>query len=75
MPFFTVINQVLPNFNNFIKVVLKQEKLTDEAESLRVHYEAILKAMEESHLPPRPVSLIGDDDSGYHSTKPKGDQP
>lgn len=67
-----VINRVLPNFNTFIKVVLKREKLSEEAESIRAHYEVILKAMEEGNTPPRPISLIGDDDSGYHSTKPKG---
>ena len=67
-----MINRALPNLNNFIKVVLKREKLSQEAESCRAHYEVILKTMEEGDLPPRPVSLIGDDDSGYHSTKPKG---
>lgn len=67
-----VINRVLPNFNTFIKVVLKREKLSEEAELSRAYYEAILKAMEDSNPPPRPISLIGDDDSGYHSTKPKG---
>ena len=66
------INRLFPNFNAFIKVVLKKERLSEEAELNRARYEAIIKAMEEGHLPPRPVSLIGDDDSGYHSTKPKG---
>ena len=71
-PLSAVINQVLPNFNTFIKVILKRESLSEEAESNRAHYEVILKTMEEGHPPPRPFSLIGDDDSGYHSTKPKG---
>ena len=66
-----VISRVLPNFNTFIKVVLKKENLSEEAESYRTHYEKILTNMEEAP-PLRPVSLIGDDDSGYHSTKPKG---
>ena len=68
----TVINRGLPNIVTFVKVVLKREKLSEEAESYRARYEAILKAMEEGQPLPRPVSLIGDDDSGYHSTKPKG---
>ena len=68
----SVINRVLPNLNTFIKVVLKREKLSEEAEASRARYELILKTMEEGHTPPRPVSFIGDDDSGYHSTKPKG---
>jgi hypothetical protein len=66
------INRLFPNFNAFIKVVLKRERLSEEAESNRARYEAIIKAMEEGHPPPRPASLVGDDDSGYHSTKPKG---
>ena len=68
----TDINRLFPNFNAFIKVTLRREKLSEEAEASRARYEAIIKAMEEDHPPPRPVSLIGDDDSGYHSTKPKG---
>ena len=69
---FTVINRALPNVYTFITTTLKREKLSEDAEESRANYEVILKAMEEGRTPSRPVSLIGDDDSGYHSTKPKG---
>ena len=66
------INRLFPNFSAFIKVILKKETLSEEAELTRSRYETIIKGMEEEHPLPRPASLIGDDDSGYHSTKPKG---
>lgn len=66
------VNRLFPNFNVFIKVVLKREILSEDAECIRARYEGIISAMEDDHAPPRPISLIGDDDSGYHSTKPKG---
>ena len=69
------INRLFPDFNAFIKVILKKEKLSEEAELYRARYEGIIKGMEEDDPPPRPASLIGDDDSGYHSTKPKGVYP
>ncbi len=64
-----VINRALPNVSMYIRVILKREKLSEEAESMRARYDSLLSALEQgsgvNHL--RPVSIIGDDDSGYFS--------
>ena len=69
----TVINHALPNVAAFMRTVLKREKLSDEAEHLRARYEENLNALEHGRHPPRPVSFVGDDDSGYFSAnRPRG---
>ena len=68
-----MINHTLPNVAAFVRTVLKREKLSDEAECLRAKYEETLNALEQGRHPPRPVSFIGDDDSGYFSAnRPRG---
>lgn len=68
-----MINHTLPNVAAFVRTVLKREKLSDEAECLRARYEETLNALEQGRHPPRPVSFIGDDDSGYFSAnRPRG---
>ncbi len=73
-----VINMGLPNISKFLRVVLKKEKLSEEAESMRAHYDGLLSALEQgsgvNHL--RPVSIIGDDDGGYFSgNRTRGECP
>lgn len=71
--FSIVINRTLPNVATFVRLVLKREKLSEEAESLRARYEESLNALEQGRLPPRPISFNGDDDSGYFSgNRPRG---
>ena len=71
--FSVVINRTLPNVATFVRLVLKREKLSEEAESLRAKYEESLNALEQGRLPPRPISFNGDDDSGYFSgNRPRG---
>ncbi len=72
--FLSAINRGLPNIPTFIRVVLKREKLSEEAESYRQRYEHLLAQLEQqSGVTLRPASLIGDDDSGYFSAnRPKG---
>ena len=64
-----VITATLPNVGNYIRVVLKRERLSDEAESVRKLYDSILSSLEQGlHLGGRPVSsIVYDDDSGYYS--------
>lgn len=51
-----------------MKVVLKREKLSDEAELVRKRYDSILSSLEQGLVPGgRPLSFVGDDDSGYYS--------
>lgn len=57
----------MPNIVSYIRVVLSHEKLSEEAESWRCRYDSILTALEQGHQPLRPVSLVGDGDSGYFS--------
>lgn len=65
---FLVITATLPNLGNYIKIVLKREKLSDEAESMRKRYDSILSSLEQGLIPGgRPLSIVGDDDSGYYS--------
>ncbi len=70
-----MINKALPNISIFIRVVLKREKLSEEAESLRARYEAHLATIEQGStvVSQRPVSIIGDDDSGYFSGNKRGE--
>lgn len=73
----TVINRGLPNISTYIKVILKREKLSEEAESMRARYENLLTSLETgNNVPHRPVSIICDDDSGYFSGNrhPRGEQ-
>ena len=65
----TVINTTLPNLGQFVKVVLKRERLSEEAESFRKQYDSILSSLEQGlSLGGRPISFVGDDDSGYYSS-------
>lgn len=67
--FFVVINSSLPNIVNYLKVVLKKEKLSDEAEAKRQKYEVILNSLEHGlQSGARPLSIVCDDDSGYFSS-------
>jgi hypothetical protein len=64
--FSVVINCSLPNIVNYIKVVLKKEKLSEEAEAQRQKYEGILISLEHGLLSgARPLSIVCDEDSGY----------
>lgn len=65
--FFVVINSSLPNIVNYLKVVLKKEKLSEEAEAKRQKYEIILNSLEHGLLSARPHSIVCDEDSGYFS--------
>ena len=38
----------MPNFSEFVRVVLKQEKLSEEAEAWRLRYETSIRALEEA---------------------------
>ena len=68
----SVYNAALPSIGTFLKVVLKREKLSEDAELLRSQYELVLHSLEQGHMPSRPVSIICDDDSGYFSAnRPK----
>ena len=72
---YVAINRGLPNIATYVRVVLKREKLSEEAESYRLKYETLLTQLEQAVGPLRPVSLVGDDDSGYFSAnRPKGGQ-
>lgn len=64
-----VITSGLPNIVNYLKVVLKKEKLSEEAEAKRQKYEILLSSLEQGHhAGGRPLSIICDDDSGYFSS-------
>ena len=63
----TAINRGLPNIAVYMRTILKREKLTEEAEAYRHRYEAILNSLEQGIYPQRPMSFLGDDDSGYFS--------
>ena len=66
--FDAVINYALPNIAQYIKVILKKEKLSEEGESKRQKYESFLNSLEqEVSCGGRPHSFICDDDSGYFS--------
>lgn len=53
---------------NYLKVVLKKEKLSEEAEAKRFKYEMILNSLEQGlQSSGRPLSIVCDDDSGYFS--------
>ncbi len=73
-----MINRALPGISTYIRVVLKKEKLSEEAESIRARYEVSLASLEQqgtaaTGLSQRPVSIIGDDDSGYFSGNKRGE--
>lgn len=64
-----MIQQGLPGIYQYIKVVLKKEKLSDEAESKRQKYELILTSLEQGNsLGGRPCSFVCEDDNGYIPT-------
>ncbi len=68
MYLFLVINSGLPNIVTYLKVVLRKEKLSEEAEAKRQKYEIILNSLEQgNHIGGRPLSILCDDDSGYFS--------
>ena len=63
-----VINGGLPNIANYVRVVLKKENLSEEAEVKRQKYEVILNSLEQGiYSGGRPRSVVCDDDSGYFS--------
>ena len=64
---FLVISCNLPNIVNYVKVVLKKEKLSEEAEAKRQKYEIILNSLEQGLSVARPRSVLCDEDSGYFS--------
>ena len=52
-----------------MKVTLKKEKLSEEAEAKRQKYEIILNSLEQGNFAGgRPLSILCDDDSGYFSS-------
>lgn len=68
-----VINLVLPNVGRFLRYVLKNEQLGQEAESLRVRYDTLLGKLERMAKPVRhtsqqlrPISYTGDDTKLLH---------
>lgn len=69
-----VINQVFPNIGRFLRYVLKNEQLGQEAESLRTRYDTLLGKLErmasspvkEPPLHSRPISFTGDDSKLLH---------
>jgi len=70
---FVVINQVFPNIGRFLRYVLKNEQLSQEAESLRIRYDTLLgklermaKPIRDMMLQPRPVSFTVDDSKLLH---------
>lgn len=70
--FRVAIQHGLPNIATYLKTILKREKLSDEAESLRMRYDTILTSLEQGVLPssvavPRRKSLSCEDDGGYFS--------
>lgn len=50
---FPVVNQVFPNIGRFLRVVLKNEQLSQEAESLRVRFDTLLGKLERMSRPMR----------------------
>ena len=72
--FAVVINQVLPNIGRFLRYVLKNEPLGQEAESLRTRYDTLLGKLERMASPmkedtsvqSRPISFTGDDSKLLH---------
>ena len=70
---FLVINQVFPNIGRFLRYVLKNEQLGQEAESLRMRYDTLLGKLERMASPikdvpqqSRPISCIVDDSKLLH---------
>lgn len=71
--FFSVITSHLPNIGNYLKIVLKKENLSEEAEAKRQKYEIILNSLEQGIASSgRPCSIICDEDSGYFSANRRG---
>lgn len=61
-----MVNQVFPNIGRFLRVVLKNEQLSQEAESLRVRFDTLLGKLERMSKPikedvplARPASFSG----------------
>ena len=62
------ISAALPNIANYVRVILKKESLSEEAEAKRQKYEVILTSLEQGlSTGGRPRSILCDDDSGYFS--------
>ena len=49
---FLAVDRVLPNIRSYLCEVLKQEKLSLEAEALRARYEAMLSSLEKATREP-----------------------
>ena len=67
----SVITSQLPNIGNYLKIVLKKENLSEEAEAKRQKYEIILNSLEQGIASSvRPCSIICDED--YFSANRRG---
>ena len=65
---YTAIQRGLPNIAVYLRTVLKREKLSEEAESLRMRYDSILASLEQGVFPlGRRQSFSTEDDGGYFS--------
>ena len=61
------IQRGLPNIATYLRVVLKREKLSEEAESLRMRYDTILASLEQGVFPSFQRRFSVEDDGGYFS--------
>ena len=61
------IQRGLPNIATYLRVVLKREKLSEEAESLRTRYDTILASLEQGVFPSFQRRFSVEDDGGYFS--------
>ena len=64
---YAAIQRGLPNIATYLRVVLKREKLSEEAESLRMRYDAILGNLEQGLFPSFGRRFSVEDDGGYFS--------
>ena len=76
---YIAIQRGLPNIATYLRIVLKREKLSEEAESLRSRYDAILASLEQGVFPSsfgRRQSFSTEDDGGYFSgNRPRSTYP